>query len=305
MNIAGFTQFEIRPLPRLKGVAGLRIENNSLDGINDKIIPVFRAGLNWQAADYTFFRASFGQGYRYPSIAEKYASTTLGSITIFPNPDVLPESGWSTEVGIKQGIMIGKMSGQADLSIFMSQNINMIEYFLALYGGTTGFKATNIEQSRVYGSEIELMMNGSIGSINTTLSGGYTFLYPMEFSKYTNKPTGEYLKYRRKHSGKISLAASWKEFESGLDLYAKSKILRIDDFFLTEETGGVILPGFPTYWTNHNTGYCVLDGTLGYNFNEKYKLSLAVKNLTNTEYMGRPGDIQPQRNFSIRFSGKF
>ena len=26
----------------------------------------------------TFIRASFGQGYRYPSIAEKYASTTLG-----------------------------------------------------------------------------------------------------------------------------------------------------------------------------------------------------------------------------------
>ncbi len=93
LNLAGYSQFEIRPLKKLKAVAGVRIENNSLDGINDKIVPVFRAGLNWQAADYTFVRASFGQGYRFPSIAEKHASTTLGSVVIFPNPDVLPESG--------------------------------------------------------------------------------------------------------------------------------------------------------------------------------------------------------------------
>ncbi len=108
LNLAGYSQFEIRPVKKLKAVAGVRIENNSLDGINDKIVPVVRAGLNWQAADYTFIRASFGQGYRFPSIAEKHASTTLGSVVIFPNPDVLPESGWSTEAGIKQGVGIRK-----------------------------------------------------------------------------------------------------------------------------------------------------------------------------------------------------
>lgn len=89
----------------------------------------------------------------------------------------------------------------------------------------------------------------------------------------------------------------------GVNFYVKSKIMRIDDFFLTAETGEAILPGFPGYWANHNTGYMVIDGSLGYKLNEKYTLSFAVKNLTNTEYMGRPGDIQPQRNFSLRFSG--
>ena len=58
------------------------------------------------------------------------------------------------------------------------------------------------------------------------------------------------------------------------------------------------------YWAGHNTGYGMLDGNLGYKINDKFTLSLAVKNMTNTEYMGRPGDIQPQRNFSVRFSGK-
>ena len=49
----------------------------------------------------------------------------------------------------------------------------------------------------------------------------------------------------------------------------------------------------------------LIDGNMGYKINNILTLSLAVKNITNTEYMGRPGDIQPQRNFSLRLAGKF
>ncbi len=309
MNVAGYTQLEVHPLKRLEAVAGLRIEQNSLDGNYDDLVPVIRAGLNWQAADFTFLRASFGQGYRYPSIAEKYASTTLGSVTIFPNEDILPESGWSAETGVRQGLSIGKMTGQADLSVFMSENSNMIEYFLALYTDpvtgitSTGFKATNIEQSRVYGAELEFTLNRNIGNLNTVVSGGYTYIYPVEYNKNTQKNTDIYLKYRRKHSAKLGASASWKKFESGLTLYARSKILRIDEFFLNETTGEAILPGFPEYWETHNTGYLTLDGNIGFKFNKALTLSFVVKNINNAEYLGRPGDIQQQRNFSLRLSG--
>ena len=80
INLAAFSQVEANPARKLKLVAGVRVEHNSLDGMNDKIVPIFRAGINWQAAEYTFLRGSFGQGYRYPSIAEKFAATTLGSV---------------------------------------------------------------------------------------------------------------------------------------------------------------------------------------------------------------------------------
>jgi iron complex outermembrane receptor protein len=299
-NIAGFTQFEIRPLNRLKAVAGLRIENYTLDGIHDRIVPILRAGLNWQAADFTFIRASFGQGYRYPSMAEKFAATTIGSIQIIANPDILSESGWSTEVGIKQGVLLGQVTGQADLSLFLLQNSNMIEYMFGIYPEGLGFRATNVEQSRVYGLETELLLSRSYGAFQTTFTGGYTFMYPVEFNQYTHKNTGIYLKYRRKHSGIVSIDTKWKKFNLGLNLYIKSKILNIDDVFINTP----ILPGFADYWSGHNTGYGSLDGNIGYKLNDKFTLSLAVKNITNTEYMGRPGDIQPQRNFSVRFSGK-
>ncbi|MCU0472664.1 MAG: TonB-dependent receptor [Bacteroidales bacterium] len=302
LNIAGFTQLEVRPLNRLKGVAGIRVENNSLDGINDKIIPVFRAGLNWQAADYTFIRASFGQGYRYPSIAEKFAATTLGSIKIIENPDILAESGWSTELGAKQGLSFGKLSGQFDIALFYMRNTNLIEYMFASYlDEGMGFKANNSEEARIYGTELEFLLSGETNKIKYAFSGGYSFIYPIDLKPFTSLPLNNFLKYRRMHSGKISYNAEWKNFDLDLNFYLKSKILNIDRVFLEQP----ILVGFTEYWEGHNTGYALLDGSLGYKISVKYTLSLAVKNITNTEYMGRPGDIQPQRNFSVRFSGEF
>ena len=299
-NMAAFTQVEIRPLDRLKAVAGVRLENYSLDGANSELVPIIRAGLNWQAAEMTFLRASFGQGYRYPSMAEKFAATTIGSIRIIANPGILSESGWSAEAGIKQGILIGNITGQADLSAFLIQNSNMIEYMFGAYPEGFGFMATNVEQSRVYGLEAELLLARTFGDLRTSMSGGYTYMYPVEFNKYTHQNTDTYLKYRRKHSGVLSLDAQMKRTSIGLSLYMRSKILNIDEVFITTP----ILPGFGGYWAGHNQGYATVDCNIGYMLNEKFTLSFAVKNITNTEYMGRPGDIQPQRSYSIRFSGR-
>jgi outer membrane receptor protein involved in Fe transport len=295
-NFAGFMQAETTPLRKLKFVAGIRLEYNSLDGINDRIVPIFRTGINWQVADYTFLRASFGQGYRYPSVAEKYAATTLGSIRIIPNPDVKPESGWSSEAGVKQGLLIGDFEGQADISIFLSQNSDLIEFEL-ITNPYTGFRARNVEQSRILGYEMEFLLRKDKGNHKTTLSGGYTYLNPIE------PLTGDFLKYRRKHSFKLSASNSYNRFEAGLSVFFRSKILNIDNVFLNEMTREIILPGFYSYWTENNKGYFLADCHAGYRILKNITLSLAVKNLTNTEYMGRPGDIQPHRNFTVRISG--
>ncbi len=311
MNFAGFSQFEINPVHRLKFVAGLRVEQNSLDNMNDRIVPVFRTGINWQAAEYTFLRGSFGQGYRYPSIAEKYASTTLGSVKIFPNPYVDAESGWSTEIGIKQGVKLGKTTGQADLSVFMSKNSDMIEYVFSNYPDPVtgvfdfGFQATNVEQSKVYGFETEFSLNYSSGNLNTIFSGGYTYIYPVEFNPALYNNSDTYLKYRRKHSLKLESNSFYRRFQFDFTAYFKSKILNIDDVFLNEMTREQILPGFYDYWQDHNTGYLLIDEIISYKISKVITASVAIKNALNTEYMGRPGDIQPHRNVSLRLSGNF
>ena len=57
----------------------------------------------------------------------------------------------------------------------------------------------------------------------------------------------------------LSLNTSYKRYELGVNLFAKSKILRIDDVFLNELTREQILPGFYDYWQTHNTGYFMMD----------------------------------------------
>jgi outer membrane receptor protein involved in Fe transport len=310
INLAFFTQAEYRPVPRLKIVAGVRAEENILDSEQDKIVPVIRTGINWQVAGYTFLRGSFGQGYRFPSIAEKYASTTLGTVKIFPNPYVMPESGWSSEAGVKQGLKIGSITGQADLSFFLSQNQELIEYEFGLfedpYTGlvSPGFQATNLERSRIYGSELELAISKPFGKMNMTISGGYTYIHPTG-NYNSGNAFDTWLKYRRKHAAQLILSAGWKKVDLSVSFYARSKILNIDDVFLNPLSREMILPGFYDYWQDHNTGYFLMDAGAGYKISDKFDISFTVKNLTNTEYMGRPGDIQPPRNISLRLSGTF
>lgn len=308
-NSAVFSQAEITLAERLRLAAGFRAEYNTLNGLSDKLVPLFRSGINYRLANLTFLRASYGQGYRFPSIAEKYAATTLGAVRIFPNPQVQPESGWNSEIGVKQGILTDNLEGLFDLAIFYGQNSDMIEYVFGIHNDPftnefgLGFTSTNIEHSRVYGLELDIMLNTIIKSLPFTFTGGYVLMHPVEFDPRTNKNTGAYLKFRRKHAANLQISTSFRKFEWGIHLLYRSRILDIDDVFVNPMTREDILPGFFDYWTSHNQGYVVADISLGYQLHPMYKLSLVVKNLANKEYMGRPGDIQPQRHVSLRVSG--
>jgi outer membrane cobalamin receptor len=311
VNLSGYSQLELNLDKRTRIITGMRMEFNALDGINDQIVPLFRSGINYKIFDYTFLRASFGQGYRYPSIAEKHAATTLGAVKIFPNPGVKPEKGWSAEIGVKQGIQTKFFSGQADIAFFNSHNNDMIEYLFGIFQDPItgnfelGFRADNVEESRIFGYEVEFLINKVNGRSKHTLQGGYVYIYPAEFNSLTGERTGNYLKYRRKHSARLLFTSELGKLSMGLNFYLKSKILNIDDVFLNELTRESLLPGFYEYWNSKNTSHALMDFNLQLAISSVSTISLAVKNILNTEYMGRPGDIMPQRNFSLRYSASF
>lgn len=308
-NTGGYAQADITPFNRLKLVTGMRLENYSLDGLAEIPVPLFRAGVNYRFFRSTFIRASFGQGHRYPSIAEKHAATTLGAVRIFPNPSIRAESGWNSEIAVKQGISTKYFTGLADIALFYTQNKDMIEYVFSNYYDPVnqvsgrGFRATNIEFSRVYGVETEFIMHTQIRKLPITINGGYLFMYPVEYNIHTGKNTGKYLKFRRKHALNLSVSTVYRKVEINIHSSARSAILDIDDVFLNPLTREEILPGFYDYWDDHNFGYFMMDAAIAYPITDKYRLSLALKNITNTEYMGRPGDIRPHRHFCLRFTG--
>lgn len=167
---------------------------NRLDTVQNSLkdlkYPLFRIGLNYQAAEATFIRASFGQGFRYPTIAERYISTKVGPLVIASNPNLAPESGYSAEIGIKQGFKIGKdWAGFADIAGFWNQYDNMMEFTFGQFGAKAswsdlaqnfgfGFSSQNVGKTRILGTEIVLGGQGKIGDVGVQIVAGYNFIDP-------------------------------------------------------------------------------------------------------------------------------
>jgi outer membrane receptor protein involved in Fe transport len=75
-----------------------RLSSNQ-NSLKDLPYPLFRIGLNYQAAEATYIRASFGQGFRYPTIAERYISTEVGPLVIASQSTVEAGEGLQCRAG--------------------------------------------------------------------------------------------------------------------------------------------------------------------------------------------------------------
>jgi outer membrane cobalamin receptor len=312
-NASVYSQVDANLLKRLKISTGVRWEINALDGDLYYSIPVLRAGLNFQAGEATFLRASMGQGYRFPSVAEKFTSTNISALKIFPNPDLEPERGWSAELGVKQGMELGTWNGFADLALFWTEYSNMIEFTFGTYPPNpddiptfddVGFKALNIGNARINGIEGTLSAAGKVGPVGLQLSGGYTYLNPVDPSLLDStdlvKEEGHILKYRRRHLLKGDLEGRvWKIF-AGINLQYNSRMINVDEVFLDPFIGNMLLPGFPQYWEDHSTAYTLLDFRIGWNITEMLRITAILRNAFNVEYLGRPGDIGQPRNITVQ-----
>ena len=283
-NIAAFFQYDQRFWDRLSVSAGVRAEyyrvNNHHREAETKIFgtkvpfrPVFRAGLNYQLADYSFIRASFGQGYRNPSINEKYLRKDIGGVGVYPNLDIKPEKGFNAELGIKQGYKVGNFQGFVDVAGFYTQYKDMVEFQFGLFNNANytminsigdafqmltdgkgfgiGAQFHNVSKAQIYG--VEISTNGVYNfNKNTKLfyNLGYVYTEPRDadYQKrnaveglYTDplqmkekSNTGKYLKYRPKHSFKATVDFQWKRINVGANVAWKSKVLAVDYLMLDE-----------------------------------------------------------------------
>ncbi|MCW3076562.1 MAG: hypothetical protein JWO32_1171 [Bacteroidetes bacterium] len=300
--------------------------------------PVARLGINYQAFEYTFVRASFGQGYRFPSVAEKFVSTAVSALKIYPNPSLQPERAWSAELGVKQGFKIGNFKGLLDVAGFYTEYTNMIEFVFDVYrpGGKTGlfyvdqqfagFKSQNIGNAQISGSEISLTGSGKIGPVNITVLAGYTYINPVNPNFNSLKdtlglPNIKTLKYRSKHLFKNDIQFDYKFISIGYSARFQSKVENIDRRFVqsvlheyNDIANGVnwddidatyILPGLRQNFGAFQKSFWVHDARISFNFLRYCKFSFIVNNLTNVEYQNRPGDMRPPTQYIGQLSFKF
>jgi len=304
-NGAGYLQFDQTLFGRLNLTFGGRYEYFSIDTASEAK-PVFRFGVNYEAARALRLRGSWGQGYRFPSVAEKFVRTSISILRIFPNPELHSEQGWSGEVGFNLIWGAGRWKGFVDMAAFWSEYKDMMEFTYSYLPGPReyGFQSVNIGNTRIKGLETIIRTLGEIGYVTVGLSAGYVYIDPrlQDFSPEDTMNTSvnyNVLKYRFRHTFDTHLDLSWMKWESSLTGRFYSFMEAIDREF------NVFIPGVKEFREQHSDGDWVFDLTFSRRLGEHNQVSLIINNFTNNEYMLRPALLEPPRHLTLKWSATF
>ncbi len=313
---------------------GIRIEYFNLNGTIKKVKPIFRFGSSFHVGIATYLRASIGMGYRFPTIAERFIRTKVGTFGVFDNPHLQPESSWNAEVGIKQAFKLSKFKGYADVAFFYQEYKNTIEYLFGFWDSTytfayAGFKFVNTGPSRITGVDFSLMGQAAFSKhVTLNVMAGYTYVHPVAlepdlvfahdynpggktaFSYNTTSvnPSSHILKYRFLHTAKLDLELDFNRFAVGTSMRYFSKIVNLDkaifDFEdVTLAAGGTMQAIlYRNYYYHHNNGNMIWDVRVSYDLSKSSKISVLSNNVTNKMYSLRPLKAEPPRTITIRYS---
>jgi iron complex outermembrane receptor protein len=209
---AAYAQVEYKT-EKLSVVGGVRYEYSGVDSVYITSLPVFRSGINYVAGQASYLRASFGQGFRIPTIGERFVAIPLSGDLLFvvPNVDLQAEKSWNFEIGFKQGFKISNWKAFVDLAIFWQEFNQFVEYRFGLWPNKyadgseifpgkgpliLGLKPFNVDRARIAGYEFSLLGQGNIGPVTLNGMAGYTYSYPGNLEEDPEqKKLGVFLKH--------------------------------------------------------------------------------------------------------------
>jgi iron complex outermembrane receptor protein len=330
-NVSGYIQIDKKLWKLLNISGGFRYEYFRMNASQSVVAPIFRAGASLQVMKGTFVRASYGQGFRYPTITERFISTKAGLFGVFPNPDLKPETSKSFEVGLKQGFKIGAVKGYLDVAGFYQHYENTIEYLFGVWDPSVallGFKFLNTGDSRVRGVDMSLAASSPMdNNVALTMLAGYTFVEPvsltpdsvyardkslggvgtdLSYKSSSMDTTGNILKYRFKHMFKADMELKLWSFGLGVSYRYYSRMQNIDRAFkdveeLTSNAAPYLYEIKATNYWKKNNGFQIWDARLSFKIDEKQKISVVCNNLLNANYSLRPLKIEAPRTTSVQY----
>lgn len=287
--------------------------------------PVFRLGVNYQIKKYNYLRASFGQAFRVPSIAERFVEYQLAGIRIIPNLDIRPEQGYSLELGYKRSLSFGNFKGYLDFVTFWTEFQDMVEFTFDVASDAGGiypfFQSRNVNKARVFGWEIEAVGEGKIGPVDLTVLAGYTYIYPVDlrdtatffsvgsylkraFTTFYNPSEDEktgMLKYRNRHLFKADIdALLFKKYRIGTSIRYYSFMDKVDPVF------ELLIQGLAQQRIDrYNRGDLILDMRAGVNLTPQMAVNFIVRNSLNSDYALRPAKPNQPRTFVVQYQLNF
>jgi iron complex outermembrane receptor protein len=293
VGAAFYIQDELVPFQSLKLTAGIRYDwqrvwkeifaspaASSPSQFNPKI------GLVFSPSPTTTLRASYGEGFRYPSISELFTSVSTGAsqVKIVPNDSLKPERSVSFEIGGSQWL------GERvflDLALFQSDYYDLIE--AGVNPNRFEILFSNITRARIRGFEFGIKTDWFDRFMSTDFS--YTYTNPVDLNQNT------VLKFRSRHLFYASLSANYRQWRTEVNFRYVSRVEAIDENLVRLAP---IIDG------DQRVACKVVDAGVTYNLiNAGLPLSigLTVKNLTNYYYVELIGNLAPVRTYYLSVEG--
>ena len=220
-----------------------------------------RAGVRVALGPGVTLRASAGRSFRAPTFDDLYWA--LGG-----NPNLLPEDGWSYEVGLRREL--GPVS--VDVAVFRREIRNLIQW--ADPDGDFIWTPENIASSRTDGLE---------ATLTAALGRGVTASLHWITLAAIDTTTGEPISYIPKHEGGATLRYAGEKVSAHLSVQHRGE---------RPDGSGTQLPA-----------YTVLNGKVSYALSEGLEVYLDGRNLLDTAYEELPGYPLPGR--VVRFGAVY
>ena len=324
-NYAAYAQLD-KTWKRFLLSGGARYEHFKLNNRQEGR-PVFRLGGNYQLKSFTFLRASYGEGYRFPSIAESYITTTVGPVSIYPNDQLKSETGTNVEFGIKQGFKIGKLNGFVDVAVFRMEYTDMMEFTFGQWGSITpplfgsGFKTVNTGRTQIQGFEAnvayaykvkDIDIQGFLGlthNASKALQPDLIFAtdnsnQPLTYSGTSSNTENNVLKYRPANMVKADVIIKYKKWTLGYGLSYQSEMQNVDLAFVSDPIR-YFVPGIQESMQQGLSKYWISNARIGFKANSHFSSNLILGNILNREYVVRPADIGAPRSLRLQVTYTF
>jgi outer membrane receptor for ferrienterochelin and colicins len=288
-----YLQDELTPLPSLKLTAGIRYDwqriwkeifaspaSSSPSQLNPKI------GLVYSPNPTTTVRASYGEGFRYPSMSELFTSVNTGvsQIKIVPNDTLRPERSKSFEIGGSQWL------GDR---IFIDAALFQNDFYDLIEGGVSPtqlvIQFSNVTRARIRGFELGIKTDLFNRFLTTDIS--YTYIDPIDLSQNT------VLKFRPRNLLYASMTSQYRQWQAEINYRFVSRVEAIDENLVRFA---------PIKDGDYRVACNVIDAGISYNFfhhGPPLTLGLTIKNLTNYYYVELLGNLAPVRTFYITLEG--
>jgi outer membrane cobalamin receptor len=288
LNLAVYTQLDAKVTSKLTTSVGARFDNWTIDDSINNRSPIFRAGANYRIAEGTNVRASIGQAFRSPSIAERYTNTFASGLTIAPNPDLQVEKGYSAEIGFRQGFKTPKSTkersvlGFVDVAGFLMDYNNMIEFGAKMPDTLPPnqippiiFWAKNYSHARTTGIEGTAMVQVTHDDFTFDFNGGVTFLNPVNLNPVDTAQQADIYQYIGSQNAPFTLPAF------GM---LSSMFLPADNAFHREDN-----PKFLKYRSKWLNRFSATVGFKTLSFTCNYRYKSAIKHIDQFLYVAVPG----------------